>query len=848
MTRAIGIMLAAVCAAVVFAQNPHDGYAFWLPCGELRVGDAASEKEFRYVSGSSAVPASGVTTFTVRPRQTRFDIPMGQIVLVRPGKVTGAYDLSVEGVALGKLGAVTFVPATFTKGKREVKVEVRGTLPRGTRIKVYYTDDADKLGVELVGDLSKLPTPGSYRDGVLRFWEGAYPAARARLLGGVTPDKTPAAASLLRRLARWAAAYEQFAKIKTGRGYYDLGLFCMYGGYWDLAVDSFRRATELMPRDPDAWFMLADALAYRDSDLDMRMEKIIPYYQKAADLYPREGSNTYRNHIGFFKKFRVRDGDSTRVLTITDEQMDYVRKVWGWCSTIMEAVSKGRLRMVNTYKVYEEEFDNTAHTDPRPFQGLFERGSTEAFFKFTGWGASDCMGHDCGPDRSASINMGLREWDVMYHEWNHSLDWALIAGELGIGVPVTHSSDWCGFQPISSMGMGHKSSNRYYTTPGMYQFLRGSDPYTTKHVEDWLVSGPFRLMADTDKVDDRFSREARDKTAAVTPPDIASLTQKPVVEDGYVDFKKLWPDAPKNAFAFAHTYVYSPKKQKVRMWLGADDNIRVWLNGRLVHKGVYWAVVLFQEAKEKDQVSAAVMLEPGWNSLIVQITNAQHGEDWMIPGEREDCWGFSVRFCDHLNREVPGLRWQSARPADFTMPRLERFNARSPKTYRWEEVADDYTMLLPELTLQDLRDVTGYRTMTANDDIFFDLSKENVDPAIARYVIGKPDRSETALNNQLNWFFSPKEMAAVVRYSRGGQVRDLLFLRPEAYDVFLRLMPVRPEAAKRGIERHADQVIGYFLVPREDSPNGRVVLVVDTFLGNRLPTDEADLLDIGGLK
>jgi hypothetical protein len=131
--------------------------------------------------------------------------------------------------------------------------------------------------------------------------------------------------------------------------------------------------------------------------------------------------------------------------------------------------------------------------------------------------------------------------------------------------------------------------------------------------------------------------------------------------------------------------------------------------------------------------------------------------------------------------------------------------------------------------------------MTATNEIFFDLSKENLDPAIRPYVIDKADPKNVALNNELNWFFSPKEFAAVVRYKRGSETRDLLFLRPEAYESYLKMIKVP------GKKKISDQVIGYFLTERDESPNGRIVLVVDTYLGDKLPVDEEDLLDISRL-
>jgi hypothetical protein len=439
--------------------------------------------------------------------------------------------------------------------------------------------------------------------------------------------------------------------------------------------------------------------------------------------------------------------------------------------------------------------------------------------------------------------MGIREWDVMLHEWNHSLDWAMIADELGVGVPETHSSDWCGFEPIPSMGMGHHSCNRYYMTPGMYKFVRGSDPATTPYVTAWYEFEVSRLLPDAEKVDDAFAAAVRKVTSNVdaVARHYASLDQRPlVVEDGYINLKATYPEATKNALAILRSYVYSPKKQEVRLWLGADDNIRVWLNDRLVHKGVYWAVCNFQETKEKDQFATGLMLEKGWNRLMVQVTNAQHGEDWMIPGQRPDCWGFSVRVCDSQNREVPGLQWRAGGPSVFDMPVAFVVDSASPKTYSWPEVKDNYTMLLPELTLGNLRAIAGFTDLAVNDDIFFSRSDG---PFIA-----KPDPTNVALNNELNWFFAPKEMAAVVRYKRGTQSRDLLFLRPEAYETYLSLIPVSAAARKLGIQRQADRVIGYFTVPRGDSLNGRIVLVVDTYLGDKLPVDEEDLLDIGSLR
>jgi hypothetical protein len=500
---------------------------------------------------------------------------------------------------------------------------------------------------------------------------------------------------------------------------------------------------------------------------------------------------------------------------------------------------------VNTFHVYDKEFDNRGEYDPRPFEGLFKPGTTEAFVKMTGWGASDTLGHDCGPDRSAALNLGIREWDVFYHEWNHSLDWLMITSELGIGVPETHSSDWCGFEPISSMGMGHHSCNRYYMTPGMYRMIRGSDPPTTPHIDTWEVSGPTTLLPETDKPDDAFQSRLKDFRDQVVANRLTLGPARAVTAtNGYLDFKSMWPGMSLNALAMASCYVYSPVHQRVRMWMGYDDNAVVFLNGQKVFGGLYWTLVRFQESREKDRVATGITLEKGWNHLEICVTNGQHGEDWLEPGKRSDVWGLSVRFCDLFNRGVSGLKWQAEKPVSDSAKPRPYFEPSNPVHYRWSDVAYDYTALLPHLTETDIGALLGL-SFKASDQMWFITDKSSI-------TAGPPNPSQIKFDNVLNWFFSPKENAAYVSTrnfdGRNWTTRELLFLRPEAYESYLKLMRVTPEAKGKGIKSHADRVIGYLTVPRSDSLNGRIVLVVDTYLGDKLPLDEEDLLDISHLK
>jgi len=390
------------------------------------------------------------------------------------------------------------------------------------------------------------------------------------------------------------------------------------------------------------------------------------------------------------------------------------------------------------------------------------------------------------------------------------------------------------------MGMGHHSCNRYYMTPGMYRAVRGSDAPTTSWIDEWNISDPIPFKdAPSPMTDADFSRLQKETVKANWP--MTEGRRVVTADDGYVDLQKTFGDRfPKSGYTFAWTYVYSPRDQKIRCWFGADDNARIWVNGEEKVTGVYWSCTGFEEAREKDQIATQIFLRKGWNELRIQVTNLER----VVPKNlgvpfwygRPDQFGFSIRLSDFNNGPVGGFTWSAAPPRGWVPaePPARVVNGIA-KTFTWETVKDDYTQDLPHLTQSDLQAITGYQALSVDDTMLFSTSET---PAT-------PDPKSVQLDNQLNWFFSPKEMIATIRYQRAdGARRDLVFLRPEMYEAFFALAKVGRDAQTQGITRHADQVIGFFTVPREDSPNGRIVLVVDTVLGSKLPVDEEDLLSL----
>lgn len=99
----------------------------------------------------------------------------------------------------------------------------------------------------------------------------------------------------------------------------------------------------------------------------------------------------------------------------------------------------------------------------------------------------------------------------------------------------------------------------------------------------------------------------------------------------YEDGKLKWVEQPSYVDGKAHyfrnencaTYLYrtitSPDEQALTLYLGSDDGIKVWLNGKLVHANILVRAV----APNQDKVS--VVLQPGENRLLLKIVNLQGG-------------------------------------------------------------------------------------------------------------------------------------------------------------------------------------------------------------------------------
>jgi len=154
-------------------------------------------------------------------------------------------------------------------------------------------------------------------------------------------------------------------------------------------------------------------------------------------------------------------------------------------------------------------------------------------------------------------------------------------------------------------------------------------------VRGWLISDVYAPRAKTGKA----------LHEAVLPPEKGDkdvtwkrLT-KGIGKDTIALRQAVGPKAPtSNCCVYVRTTLLAPSAQPVRLDLGSDDGIRVWLNGKLIHD--HWVTRGVRPGEDKVKAK----LDKGRNVLLMKIT--QGGGDW----------GFSCRLSQPDGKPIKGLQ------------------------------------------------------------------------------------------------------------------------------------------------------------------------------------------------
>jgi hypothetical protein len=188
---------------------------------------------------------------------------------------------------------------------------------------------------------------------------------------------------------------------------------------------------------------------------------------------------------------------------------------------------------------------------------------------------------------------------------------------------------------------------------------RQSEP-GAPYMNTWLLLGPFDSDAQNSGYDHAFIDEAN-----IIPKESAKVDGKAwryfddrLFSRNYDDYNDLYSyyavkqnGSAAAKVAYVHTYVHSQKEQNLHLRVGADTGFKAWVNGTLVAASTQAGpTALIQDANlrglngGRDFVVVPATLNPGWNRLLLKITNTEEGR-----------FGFFARFTTTGGNAPKGL-------------------------------------------------------------------------------------------------------------------------------------------------------------------------------------------------
>ena len=179
----------------------------------------------------------------------------------------------------------------------------------------------------------------------------------------------------------------------------------------------------------------------------------------------------------------------------------------------------------------------------------------------------------------------------------------------------------------------------------------GLDVSIVKHmgfVTQWYLLGPFDAPGKTGfKL--RLPPETKvDLQASYNGQDGNPIHWKPFkTSDRMGQVNLVQAIAPvTEAVGYAYAELNSPQSQEVQLRCGADDNLSVWINGKLVLARLQWL-----NGTRLDRFTATVSLRQGVNRILVKICQGPQHKNPAVSNN----WSLQLRFCDTTGAAV-GLK------------------------------------------------------------------------------------------------------------------------------------------------------------------------------------------------
>ncbi len=135
----------------------------------------------------------------------------------------------------------------------------------------------------------------------------------------------------------------------------------------------------------------------------------------------------------------------------------------------------------------------------------------------------------------------------------------------------------------------------------------------------WWVVGPYPELLDAEQPPETHLDPANPLPAMATTTDEEPI--EPLVwqsislgENQGLDLGRFFQQA-EHVSGYAQLRIYSPVEQSAGVLMGADDALRVWLNGELIHSRTEFRVAT------RDDEALEILLQPGWNTLLTKVSN-----------------------------------------------------------------------------------------------------------------------------------------------------------------------------------------------------------------------------------
>lgn len=148
----------------------------------------------------------------------------------------------------------------------------------------------------------------------------------------------------------------------------------------------------------------------------------------------------------------------------------------------------------------------------------------------------------------------------------------------------------------------------------------GLEPHRV-YIPEWYVIGPFpnprksgasRRGLDSVYIPEVYVDIKKENAVFKGKPIQWKYVQTP--ENGYLSLsEKIYPN--EMVVAYAVTYVFSPERKKIVLFVGSDDGIKVFFNDKVVYR------FLGDRIAEPDQAEIMLNVNPGWNKLMLKVEN-----------------------------------------------------------------------------------------------------------------------------------------------------------------------------------------------------------------------------------